>query len=75
MSHELFISATDLRRDLTEVLESLPDLESPLAIVHHSKIIGVIWGDKQFRDLVESVEGLEKQLYGNLNFMNPDEEI
>ena len=57
-----WINSTRLRRELTEVLAGLQDLEEPLTIVHRSRPIGVLWDYERFQRLLERLEDAEDLL-------------
>jgi len=57
-----WINSTRLRRELTEILAGLEQLEEPLTIVHRSRPIGILWGYERFQRLLEQLEDAEDLL-------------
>jgi len=59
---EDWINSTRLRRELTQVLAGLEELEEPLTILHRSRPIGILWSYERFQRLVERLEDSEDLL-------------
>ena len=59
---DTWINSTRLRRELTQVLAGLEQLEEPLTIVHRSRPIGILWSYERFRQLIERLEDAEDLL-------------
>jgi len=59
---ETWINSTRLRRELTDVLAGLEQLEEPLTIIHRSRPIGILWSYERFRRLIERLEDAEDLL-------------
>ena len=59
---EAWINSTRLRRELTDVLAGLEQLEEPLTIIHRSRPIGILWSYERFRRLIERLEDAEDLL-------------
>ena len=59
---ESWINSTRLRRELTEVLADLQDLEEPLTIVHRAYPIGILWSHQRSQRLIQKLEDAENLL-------------